>query len=109
MGHVVRIGNKNAFRVFTGNLEKVGHWEDLDVDGRILKWILKEAEWLGVGFIHLAQRKHQRWTGVNTVMNLRVPLNERNCLDEELSASQERLSLVHVVGWSVKIIRHKIR
>ena len=68
-----RTGKKNEFRVFTGRNEENSHWEDLDVDWRILKWILREIEWLGVDYIHLAHRKHQRWTVVNTFMNLRVP------------------------------------
>jgi hypothetical protein len=38
-----------------GKLKKTGHWENLDVDGRILKWISREVEWLGVGYIYLAQ------------------------------------------------------
>ena len=44
MGHVERIGKKNEFRVLTGKLKKTDHWEDLDVDGRTLIWILREAE-----------------------------------------------------------------
>jgi hypothetical protein len=70
--HVERTGKKNKSRVLTGKTEENSHWEDLDVDWRILKWILREAEWLGVGYIHLAHR-HQRWTVVNMSMNLRVP------------------------------------
>lgn len=47
MGHVARIGKKNAFRDWTEKPEEnrpLGRPRCRD--GRILKWILKEAEWL---------------------------------------------------------------
>ena len=72
VGHVQRTGKKNEFRVLTGKTEENTHWEDIDVDWRILKLILREVERLGVGYIHLAHR-NLRWTVVNAFMNLRVP------------------------------------
>jgi hypothetical protein len=34
---------------------------------------LRETEWEGDNWIHLAQASEQWWAVVNTVMNLRVP------------------------------------
>jgi hypothetical protein len=34
---------------------------------------LREIEWEGVDWIHLAQDRDQLWALVNTVMNLHVP------------------------------------
>jgi hypothetical protein len=34
---------------------------------------LREIEWAGMDWIHLAQDRDQRLAFVNTVMNLRVP------------------------------------
>jgi hypothetical protein len=38
-----------------------------------LDWVLRERGWEGVDWIHLAQDRDQWRTGVNTVMNLRIP------------------------------------
>jgi hypothetical protein len=42
--HVARIGEMiNAYKVLVGNLKVRDHWEDLDVDGRmILEWIFEK-------------------------------------------------------------------
>jgi hypothetical protein len=50
------------------------HWEDRDVDGRIiLRWIFKEVACGGMDWIDLVQDM-ERWRALkNTVMNLRVP------------------------------------
>jgi hypothetical protein len=53
------------------------HWKDQDVGGwTILKWIL-EIRWDGMNWIELAQDRDQWRALVNTVMNLRVPLNRQ--------------------------------
>jgi hypothetical protein len=50
------------------------HWEDRDVNGwTILGWIL--GRWDGVDWIDIAQNRDQWRALVNTIMNLRVPLN----------------------------------
>jgi hypothetical protein len=46
--------------------------EDLDVDGKILKWIFKKWDG-GVDWIDLPRDRHKRRTVVNTAMYLRVP------------------------------------
>jgi hypothetical protein len=48
--------------------------EDPGVDGRIiLRWIIQEVRYEGMGWIDLAQDK-DRWRAlVNAVMNLRLP------------------------------------
>jgi len=64
---------RGVHRVVVGNLRERGHWEDPDVDGRIiLRWIF--GKWEGVGdWMELAQDR-DRWRAlVNTVMNFRVP------------------------------------
>ena len=45
-GHVARMGEgRGVHRVLVGNLRDRGHWEDLDVDGRIiLRWICGKWE-----------------------------------------------------------------
>jgi hypothetical protein len=47
--------------------------EDLDVDGRILKWIFNKWDGGGKDWIALTQDREKWWALVNAVMNLRVP------------------------------------
>jgi len=48
-------------------LEKLRRrWEDN------IRMDLRETEWEGVDWLHLAQDREQRWGLVNTVMNFRV-------------------------------------
>jgi hypothetical protein len=57
----------------------------------ILKWILlREIEWDGMDWIHLAQDRDQWRVLVNTVMNLRVPLNSGKFLSSCASGSFSR-------------------
>jgi hypothetical protein len=44
----------------------------LDVDGRILNWILDKLGWGVIDYIKLAQDRDQWWAVVNMVMNLWV-------------------------------------
>jgi hypothetical protein len=58
-GHVAQIGDRRgAYNILLGHLGKRDHWEDLDVDWRIiLKWIFKKLDgkarngfiWLRIG------------------------------------------------------------
>jgi hypothetical protein len=74
-GHVARMGEKrNACRVFVGKSEgnrQLGtsrpRWEDNT------KMRLREIEYSGIDWIHLAQDRDQWRALVNTVMNLWVP------------------------------------
>jgi hypothetical protein len=54
-GHVDRMGNvRNAYKILIGNPKHLG---DLDVDGRILNWILKKQNMrMWTGFIWLRIR-----------------------------------------------------
>jgi hypothetical protein len=74
-GHVARIGEgRDVYRVLVGKpegkrpLERPRRrWEDnIKLDIRDIG--IDEANW-----IQLAQDRIQRWTFMNTVMNLRVP------------------------------------
>jgi hypothetical protein len=49
------------------------YMEDLGVEGRILKWICKKWDVVGVDLISLAQDRDRWQAPVNTIMNLRVP------------------------------------
>jgi hypothetical protein len=40
---------------------------------RLIKMYLKEIEYVGVDWIHLARERDHWWGFVNTEMNLRVP------------------------------------
>jgi hypothetical protein len=75
MGYVAGMGEiKNAYKILVGKSEEKRplkrhrcRWEDN------IKIHLKETEWEGVEWIHLAQDM-ERWRGlVNTVINPRVP------------------------------------
>jgi hypothetical protein len=55
---------------------------------------LREIEWEGVDWIHLAQDRDQWWAPVNTVMNFRVPLKAGNFLTVRFS----RRTLLHGVS-----------
>jgi hypothetical protein len=55
-------------------LKERGHWEDLDVDWRIiLKWKLKVIASENVDWLHLALDGENWQASVNAVINLRVP------------------------------------
>jgi len=43
-GHVVRVGeDRGVHRCWWGSLRERGHWEDQEVDGRIiLRWIFRK-------------------------------------------------------------------
>ena len=59
--------------LWSGNLKERDHWEDPDVDGRI---ILRDIQEVGGGcgdWMELAQDRDRWWALVNTVINLRVP------------------------------------
>jgi hypothetical protein len=65
--HVAHMGEKmNAYRVLVGSQTERNHKENLDISGRILRWILED-------WIDLAQKRNQWRVLLNTVINLRVP------------------------------------
>jgi hypothetical protein len=74
-GHVARTGEKrNAYRILVGNSEGKRPLERPRrrwVDN--IKMNLKETEWDGMDWIHLAQDRDQWRALVNTVINFRVP------------------------------------
>jgi hypothetical protein len=64
---------RNTYRVFAGNLKELDHLEDLEVEGRIFKRMLKirlEVEWT-----NLVQDKDQHLAVMNTGMNTCFPQN----------------------------------
>jgi len=64
-----------------GNLRERDHLEDPGTDGWIiLRWIFRQWDVGGMAWIDLAQKRGRRWALVDTVMNLRVPLNAGNFL-----------------------------
>jgi hypothetical protein len=73
-GHVARTGgNRNAYRILVGKPEgkrPLGRPRRRLVDN--IKMVLREMGWYG---LHFAQDRDQWRALVNTVMNLRVPLN----------------------------------
>jgi hypothetical protein len=83
VGHVERMGvNKNvrAYSVLVGKLQgkrSIGRprhrWEDIRMN-------LREIRWSGMDWIDLAQDWGQWRALVNTVVNLRVPLNVQKFL-----------------------------
>jgi hypothetical protein len=52
-------------------LKERDHLEDLGVDGKILKWILKEMRW--EGWIYLTHDKTKWWALENVVIQFQVP------------------------------------
>lgn len=43
MGHIVNIGRmRYAYRILIGTAERKDHLDDLVMNGKILKWILKK-------------------------------------------------------------------
>ena len=74
MEHVARMGDRrDAFMVLARRPEgeKI-HFEDLDVNGRIiLKWMLKKQDWC-MDWIELAQDRDSWRVLVDVVKNLRV-------------------------------------
>jgi len=59
-------------KCWSENLNGIDYLEDLDVDGRIVLWIVKEIGWEGVDWIQLGQGRVQYWLLASTLMNLRV-------------------------------------
>jgi hypothetical protein len=57
-----------------GNRRERGHWEDPDIDGRIiLTWIFRKLGWVVGDWMEMA-KDGDRWRAlVSTVKNLRVP------------------------------------
>jgi hypothetical protein len=74
-GHVARMGEmRNAYNILVWKTEKKKplerpkrRWEDN------IKMDLREVEWEGLDWIHLAQDRGQWRAVVNTAMNHRVP------------------------------------
>jgi hypothetical protein len=62
----MRVGKK----LWLEGLRAWDHWEDLDVDRIVARWILGNQ---GVTWINLAQVRDLWWALVNSVINLRFP------------------------------------
>jgi hypothetical protein len=65
---------RNAYRILMGNPERkrqLGRPRRKWVNN--IKMNFREIGWDGMGWIHLAQDRHQCRALMNTVMNLRVP------------------------------------
>jgi hypothetical protein len=60
-----------------------------------IKMDLREIEWDGMGWIDLAQDRDQWKALVNTVMNLRVPLNAGKFLSSCTNSSFSRQAQLH--------------
>jgi hypothetical protein len=73
-GHVACMGEgRGMYRVLVGNLSKIDHLVDSDIDGRIILRHLQEVGCGGMDWIELGKVR-DRWRAlVNAVMNLRVP------------------------------------
>ena len=57
-----------------GNLRERDHLEDSGVGGRlILRWILRQWDVGGMGWINLTEDRDRWWALANAEMNLRVP------------------------------------
>jgi hypothetical protein len=69
---------RNAYKILVGKPEGTDHSKDLSVDGRII--LEQNSGGEGVDWDHLVQDSGQWWSLVQTIMNLRVPLKEENCL-----------------------------
>jgi len=75
-----------------GNRKEGDHWEDLGVDGWIMRIDLQEVECGYMDWIGLAQDRDRWRTLVSAVMNLRVPWNAGiSWLAANQLASQEGL------------------
>ena len=75
MEHVWERGKVHTW-FWWGNMRERGHFEDPDIDGRIiLRWIFRKWDCKGWGMdsIGLAWDRNRWLALVNTVMNLRVP------------------------------------
>ena len=78
--YLARMGEMiDAYRVLVENLKKEATWEDLGVNGKILKLIFNRRN-RDMGWIDLAQNK-DRWRAlVNTIINIWVQQNGCNFL-----------------------------
>jgi hypothetical protein len=66
--------------VKTGNVRKIGLWEDPGADGRIILRHLQEVDCVGMDWIELAQFWGRWRATVIVVMNLRDPYNASDFL-----------------------------
>jgi hypothetical protein len=56
-GHLARRGEKGRLSVvWWGNLKKRDDWEDLGIDGKIIKLIFRDVRWEGLDWFQLAQK-----------------------------------------------------
>jgi hypothetical protein len=71
-GHVARMGEmRNAYKIFPGNPEgKRPLRRPKCRGGNNVRMNLREVDWEGVDWIHLAQDRDQRWSLVNTELNI---------------------------------------
>jgi hypothetical protein len=67
-------------------------WEDITIDFREIVW--EDVDW-----IHLNQDGDQWQALVNMVMNLQVPQKAENFLNNCVTVSFSRGTLLHGVGW----------
>ena len=54
------------------SLRERDDWDDLEIDGIILKWIFQEVGW-GIDFFAVAQDRDRFRALVNAIKNFRVP------------------------------------
>jgi hypothetical protein len=85
----------NAYRVLVGKpqgkrpLGRLGHRVTIEIN-------LREIDWDGMDWVHLAQDSDQ-WRPLNNmVMNLRLPYNVGNFLDSSLLVHQSGIYMQHV-------------
>jgi hypothetical protein len=100
-GHVARMGAKrNAYRILVGNPEgkrPLGRPRRRWVGNS--KMDFREIEWGGMDWIDLAQDKDQWRALVNTVMNLRVPLNFGKFLSSCTTGGFSKRAELHGVSY----------
>jgi hypothetical protein len=104
-GHVARMGEKrNACRIFVG----FPVWKRQLVRPR-RRWVdnikmdLREIGWNGMDWIDLAQDRYQWRALVNTVMNLRVPLNAEKFLSSCTIGDFSRRAQLREWEWVKKL------
>jgi hypothetical protein len=99
-GHVARIREKkNVYRILVGKPEgkrRFGRPRRGWVDN--IKIDLGEIGWGGMVWIDLAQERDQWRTHVNTVVNLRVPLNAGKFLKNCTTCGLSRRAQLHEVS-----------